>query len=471
MTEALGGTAVFSEGAGEVKGRQAGWGSAVLDRFQNPTQVLATGFGSVVLIGTVLLTLPIATTSGESAGWVSALFTATSAVCVTGLVIVDTGAYWSSFGEGVIAGLVQVGGLGIMMMATLFTMLVSGRMGLRVRLMAQAQTSTLNVADARRVVRNVVIFSLVSEAIVAVILTARLMIKYDESFGEAVYHGVFHAISAFNNAGFALWPDSLMGFVTDPWICLTIAAAVIVGGLGFPVMFELLRSWRRPSRWSVLTRVTVVVTVLLLSSGTLVFLMTEWRNPGTMGALDDSEKLLASFFTAVMPRSSGFNSIDVSQMAPSSWLATDILMFIGAGSAGTGGGIKVTTFGLLAFVIWAELRGESRVNVGHRRLTESAQRQAVAISALGVALVAVSTYVLLVLTPHSLDKVLFEAVSAFSTTGLSTGITADIPPAGHLLLVVLMFIGRIGPLTLGSALALKERTRRYELPEERVIVG
>ncbi|MGI5485474.1 TrkH family potassium uptake protein [Microtetraspora malaysiensis] len=454
-----------------MKGRQAGWGSAVLDRFQNPTQVLATGFGSVVLIGTVLLTLPIATTSGESAGWVSAVFTATSAVCVTGLVVVDTGAYWSTFGEGVIAALVQVGGFGIMMMATLFTMLVSGRMGLRVRLMAQAQTSTVSVADARRVLRKVVIFSLVSEAVIASILTGRLMIGYGESFGDALYHGVFHAISAFNNAGFSLWPDSLMGFVTDPWICLTIAGAVILGGLGVPVVFELLRSWRRPGHWSVLTRVTVVGTVLLLAGGTLLFLMTEWRNPGTMGALDDSDKLLASFFTAVMPRSSGFNAIDLSQMEPSSWLATDILMFIGAGSAGTGGGIKVTTLGLLAFVIWAEMRGETQVNIGHRRLTESAQRQAVVISALGVVLVAVATYVLLVVTPHSLDQVLFEAVSAFSTTGLTTGITADVPPAAHLMLVVLMFIGRIGPLTLGSALALKERTRRYELPEERVIVG
>ncbi|MFF4777093.1 TrkH family potassium uptake protein [Microtetraspora fusca] len=454
-----------------MKVRQAGWGSAVLDRFQNPTQVLATVFGSVILVGTLLLRLPIATTSGESADWGAALFTATSAVCVTGLAVVDTGGHWSGFGEGVIAGLVQVGGFGIMMLATLFTMLVSNRMGLRARLMAQAQTSTLTVADARRVVRNVIAFSLVSETIVAVILTGRLMIGYGEPFGEAVYHGVFHAISAFNNAGFSLWPDSLTRFVSDPWICLTVAGAVIVGGLGVPVVFELLRSWRRPSHWSVLTRVTVVVTALLLSMGTLVFLMTEWRNPGTMGALDDSDKLLASFFTAVMPRSSGFNTIDVSQMAPSSWLATDVLMFIGAGSAGTGGGVKVTTFGLLAFVIWAEMRGETQVNIGHRRLTESAQRQAVAICMLGVALVAVSTYVLLVMTPHSLDRVLFEAVSAFSTTGLSTGITADVPPAGHLLLVVLMFIGRIGPLTLGSALALKERTRRYELPEERVIVG
>ncbi|MGI5288985.1 TrkH family potassium uptake protein [Nonomuraea polychroma] len=443
----------------------------ILGRFQQPAQVIVTGFGAAVLIGTALLALPVATESGESAGWLAALFTSTSAVCVTGLVVVDTATHWSVFGEIVIAGLIQVGGLGIMTLATLFTVLVAGRLGLRAKIFAQAETKTLSMADVRHVVRKVVVFSLACEAIAAVILIGRFMLGYGESFGRAVYLGVFHAISAFNNAGFALWPDNLMRFVTDPWICLTIAIAVMVGGLGFPVVFELLRSWRQPRRWSVLTRVTVGVTVVLLVVGTLVFLITEWRNPKTLGALDDSGKLLAAFFTAVMPRTAGFNSIDIAGMYPTSWLATDLLMFIGGGSAGTAGGIKVTTFGMLAFVIWAEMRGEREVNIGHRRLPEAAQRQAVSISLISVALVALSTYVLLALTPHSLDQVLFEVVSAFGTVGLSTGITADATPAGHVLLVLLMFIGRTGPLTLGSALALKDRARLYQLPEERVIVG
>ncbi|MGW2221453.1 TrkH family potassium uptake protein [Nonomuraea sp. NPDC001684] len=444
---------------------------AFLSRFHHPAQVIATGFAALILTGTALLTSPMATATGESAGWLTALFTATSAACVTGLVVVDTATHWSVAGEVVIAMLAQVGGLGIMTMATLFTVLVAGRLGLRARMFAQAETKTLSMSDVRRVVRNVVIFSLVSELIVGAVLTARFVTGYGEPLGRAMYLGWFHAVSAFNNAGFALWPDNLMRFVTDAWICLPIAFAVIVGGLGFPVVFELARAWRRPSRWSVLTRVTVGVTLVLLAVGTLVFLVTEWRNPRTLGGLDDSGKLLAAFFTGVMPRSGGFNSLDIGQLYPSSLLATDLLMFIGGGSAGTAGGIKVTTFGLLAFIIWAELRGEPRVNIGHRRLAESAQRQVISITMIGVVLVAVSTYLLLALTPHSLDQVLFEVVSAFGTNGLSTGITADATPAGHLLLAALMFIGRIGPLTLGSALALKERTRRYELPEERVIVG
>ncbi|MGW0203488.1 TrkH family potassium uptake protein [Nonomuraea sp. NPDC003201] len=442
-----------------------------LTRFRHPAQVVAAGFVLAIGIGTVLLALPIATTERAPADWVVALFTATSAVCVTGLVIVDTESHWSVFGEVVIAGLVQVGGLGIMTMATLFTLLVSGRLGLRARIAAQAETKTLSMSDVRRVVRKVVLFSLVCEAVAAVVLTARFAIGYGEPLGRAAYLGAFHSVTAFNNAGFALWPDSLMRFVADPWICLTIALAVIVGGLGFPVVFELARSWRHPRKWSVLTRVTVGVSVTLLVLGTLVFLMTEWRNPRTLGALDDPGKLLAAFFAAVMPRSAGFNTLDISQMYPSSWLATDVLMFIGGGSAGTAGGLKVTTFGLLAFVVWAEVRGESRVNIGHRRLPEATQRQAVTITVLGVTLVAASTYVLLALTPHGLDQVLFEVVAAFGTAGLSTGITPSLGVAGHLLLTVLMFIGRIGPLTMGSALALNQRSRHYELPEERVIVG
>ncbi|TXK43870.1 TrkH family potassium uptake protein [Nonomuraea sp. C10] len=433
--------------------------------------MITTGFAAAVLVGTVLLSSPLASASAEPTDWITALFTATSAVCVTGLVIVDTGGHWSAFGEAVIALLIQVGGLGIMTLATVFTLLISGRLGLRARLFAQAETKSLTAGDLRRIVRNVVLFSLFSEAVVAVILTLRFLLGYGEPFGRALYLGVFHAVSAFNNAGFALWPDSLTRFAADPWICLTIAAAVVVGGLGFPVLFELRRSWRHPGRWSLLTRITVGMTVILLLIGTLVFLAAEWSNPRTLGALSDDDKVLAGFFTAVMPRTAGFNSLDIASMTPSSLLVTDVLMFIGGGTAGTAGGIKVTTFGVLAFVVWAEMRGEPRVTIGHRQLTSATQRQAITIAAMSMGLVAMSTYVLLVLTPHTLDQVLFEVVSAFGTVGLSTGITAAVTPAGHLLLTVLMFVGRIGPVTLGSALALKERTRRYELPEEKMIIG
>lgn len=445
--------------------------SIILDRFQHPAQVIVGGFAAAVLAGTGLLWLPAATESGEPARLIDALFTATSAVCVTGLVVVDSGTHWSVFGEVVIALLIQVGGLGIMTLGTLFALSISGRLGLRARMLAQAETKTLQMSDVRRVVRNIVLLSLGVEAAAAIVLTARFMIGYGEPFGRALYLGVFHAVSAFNNAGFALWPDGLIRFNSDPWILTTISVAVIIGGLGFPVLFELRRNWRRPGRWTVLTRITVTVTVILLAGGTLVFLATEFRNPRTLAPLSGGDQLLNAFFTAVMPRTAGFNSIDIAGMYPSSWLATDVLMFIGGGSAGTAGGIKVTTFGLLAFVIWAELRGEPAVNVGHRQLPGQLQRQAITIALVSLGTVAAATYALLVLSPHSLDQVLFEAVSAFATVGLSTGITAQFDTAGHALLTLLMFVGRVGPLTLGTALALRTRVRRYELPEERPLVG
>jgi trk system potassium uptake protein TrkH len=441
------------------------------ERLQHPTQVIAGGFATAVVIGTGLLSFPMATESGRRADLVDALFAATSAVCLTGLVTVDTGGYWSPFGEAVILMLIQVGGLGIMTLATLVTVLASRRLGLRGRLLAQAETKTLVLSDLRRVMRNIVLFSVLSETVAAVVLTARFAITYDDPFGRAAYHGIFHAISGFNNAGFSLNADNLMGYVDDPVVGLTVALAVIVGGLGFPVVFELARCWRRPKLWSVMTRITVILSAALLAVGTLVFTAVESANPKTLGPLSGPGKLLAGFFHAAMTRSGGFNSVPTGEMRPESLFATDVLMFIGGGSAGTAGGIKVTTFGLLAFVIWSEMRGEPRVNVGRRRVPETNQRQALAIALLGIGAVAISTFILLNLTGHSLDQVLFEAVSAFGINGMSTGITAELPPQGQLLLVVLMFIGRIGPLTVASALALRDRTRRFELPEERTIVG
>jgi trk system potassium uptake protein TrkH len=289
--------------------------------------------------------------------------------------------------------------------------------------------------------------------------------------GTAAYQGVFHAISAFNNAGFSLNVDSLVRYVADPLILLPIAVAVIVGGLGFPVVFELTKAWRRPRTWSVTTRIAVIVTAVLLAVGTVMMLFLERRNAATLGELPGGTRLLTAFFTAVMPRTAGFNTIDVGAMTPEGLLFTDLLMFIGGGSAGTAGGIKVTTFGLLAFVLWAEIRGERRVDVGLRQVPADNQRQALAVVVLGMALTSVATFVMLDLTPYSLDAVLFESVSALSTVGLSTGITADLPAEAKWVTIVLMYVGRLGPLTLASALALRQRQRRYERPMERVTIG
>ncbi|WP_245866052.1 TrkH family potassium uptake protein [Prauserella marina] len=438
---------------------------------RRPAVTVVLGFAVVVVIGTVLLTLPIASARGQPTDLVRALFTATSAVCITGLAVVDTAQHWSLFGEIVILALVQAGGLGIMTLASLLGLLVSRRLGLRMRLSAQRETKSAGLGDVRTVVLGVVVLSLTFEFVVATILVTRLFTGYDHSFGEALHSGVFHAVSSFNNAGFALFDDGLTAFVSDPWICLTIAFSVIAGGLGFPVFLELGRRLRGKQAWSVHTKLTVGTTLLLLVAGFAFITISEWSNEDTLGAHAPPTKLLAGFFTAVMPRSGGLHALDIDAMNSESLLVQSALMLIGGGSASTAGGIKVTTFAILAFVILAEIRGEPSVHVMGRKLAASTQRQALTIALLTVALVIGATAALLSMTDFALEAVMFESISAVATVGLSTGITPDLPPAAHVLMSVLMFIGRLGPITLASALALRDRPRRFELAEVRPIVG
>lgn len=435
-----------------------------------PGRVIALAFGGVLAIGTALLSLPVAT-QGRSATFMEALFTATSAVCVTGHIVVDTATFWSPFGQVVIMVLIQIGGFGVMSLATLLGLLVARRLGLRTRLTAVSETHTVAVGDVRRVLTGVALITLVVQAVVAVVLALRFWVGYGEPFGRAVWFGVFHAVSSFNNAGFALFSDNLMSFVTDAWICLPICVAIILGGLGFPVIMELRRRIRFPRRWTLNTVTVVAGTIALLVFGAVSLTALEWSNPETLGPLDPAGRLLAGFTMSVMPRTAGFNTIDVGAMLPESWLITDILMFIGGGPAGTAGGLKITTFAVLLFIIVAELRGDTAVNMFGKRLPRSTHREALTVALLSVALVVSSTLAIMLMSPFDFDRVFFEVISAFGTVGLSTGITADLPAAAQMILIALMFIGRLGPVLLGAALALTQEKRMYELPKERPIIG
>lgn len=438
---------------------------------RQPSQVIVVGFAATIAVGTALLCLPVSRAGADGVSLLTALFTATSAVCVTGLVTVDTADHWSQFGELVILGLIQVGGFGIMTFASLLSILLARRLGLTTRLRAVAETKALGSADLRSVLLGVLATTVVVESLTAVALTLRFWTAYDESFGRAAYLGVFHAVSAFNNAGFALWSDSLTRFATDPWICVPIAAAVILGGIGFPVILELRRHVLRPRAWSLHTKLTLTMTAVLLAAGCSFLTLAEWNNPATLGQYDAPGRLLAGTFSGIMPRTAGFNSLDVGAMEDASLLGTVILMFIGGGSAGTAGGIKVTTFVILLFVIIAEVRGERSARAFDRRIDPRVQRQALTVALLGVAAVMGSALALMLMTRFTLTEVLFEVTSAFGTVGLSTGITASLPPAAQALITVLMFLGRLGPITLVSALALRDRPTLYELPEGRPIIG
>lgn len=441
-----------------------------LVRMATPGRVVVGAFGLAVAVGTLLLVLPVSTTE-RRATLMEAVFTATSALCVTGAVVVDTATFWTPFGQLVILILMQVGAFGVMSLATLLGLLVARRLGLRSRLNTVEETHGLGFGDVRRVLFGVAATMFVIESIIAVLLALRWWSGYGLPIGRSLWYGVFHSVAAFANAGFTVFPGNLVPYATDGWIVLPICVGVILGGLGFPVLMELRARLLLPRKWTLNTVTVLVGSVVLVFVGWIVLTTLEWDNPGTLGAFVPLDRVLVGFSTGIMPRSGGFNSFDIGEMHPGSLLVTDVLMFIGAGPAGTGGGIKITTFAVLLFVVIAELRGNAAVNMFGKRLPRSTHREALTVALLSVGLVVGSTLVILLMSSFSLGEVLFEVISSFATVGLSTGITADLPPGAQGILVVLMFVGRLGPVALGSSLALAHRARYYELPKERPIIG
>ncbi len=440
-------------------------------KLTHPGRIVPLAFLLVIALGTAVLMLPAARSGPGHAPFIIALFTATSAVCVTGLAATDTATYWTPFGQLVILALAQIGGFGIMTGATLLGLLVSRRLGLSTKLIAQAETRSLRLGDIATVLRLILLVTLVMEGVTAAALTLRFRLAYDQSWGEALWHGVCHAIFAFNHAGFSTYSDNLMRFAHDPLVLTPIMLTVVIGSLGFPVIHELAHGARRPSRWSVHSKMTLFGSALLLVAGFAVVAVYEWDNAATIGAFAWPEKLLNAAFHSVMTRSAGFNSVDVGKMESPTLMVSDILMLIGGGSAGTAGGIKITTFLILGFVVWAEVRGEEDTTAFRRRISQQAQRQALAVVLLAVGIVALGVLIMLSLTDFAFEAVLFEVVSAFATTGLSTGITPQLPAPALGLLTCLMFLGRVGTITVASVLALKERHTAFRYPEERPIVG
>jgi trk system potassium uptake protein TrkH len=454
-------------GGGAAAGRRPG---RALRRRLTPPRALILAFAAIVLTVTVLLLLPLALAPGQDPSLRVALFTATSSIC-SALPLVDTSSHWSLFGELVILASMQVGGLGFMTLASLLGLVVFRRLGLRTRVLAATQAQLVGLADVRRVVLGVAKASFAVEGAVGLALWLRLWLAYDEGPGRAAYSAVFHSVSAFTNAGFSLYSDNLIRFVADPWVCVPIIAAMIFGGLGFPVLFELRRELFTPRLWSLHTKITMFATLVLTVGGAAVLTGLEWHNEATFGPLSLPAKLLAGVFASVTPRTTGYNTVDYGQAEEASLVVTEVLMFIGGGSASTAGGIKVTTFFLLFFAILAEARGDDRVDAFGRQIPSAVLRQSLAVALVGVALVVSGTLAVLAISGQPLSPVLFEVTSAFGTVGLSTGITGDLPPAAHYVLAGLIFLGRVGPITLASALALRSRTRLYRYPEERPLVG
>jgi Trk-type K+ transport system membrane component len=465
------------------------WWARLLDRMSDfaaatPARFAVLVFASLIGIFTILFSLPVATTSGERAPFVDALFTAVSVICVTGLSTVDMATFWSPLGHVFVFLGVEIGGIGVLTVASILGLIISRRLGLRQKLMAAgdanplrirkgpiAESQAVRLGETGSLLATVAVSVLVIELFVAVLLFPRMLLQGVDPL-TAAWQSVYISAMAFTNTGFL--PDSagLSAYASDWWFLIALVIGVVFGAIGFPVIYVLRKNLRNPRRWSLHVKLTLVTFGLLTLGGTIAYLAFEWNNPATMGGMGVDQKILQSFFLSSMARSGGFATLDIAQLDGSSLLVTDMLMFIGGGSASTAGGIKVTTLAILFLAAFAEARGVDDMEAYRRRIPQDVLRLGVSVVLWGATTVAVATIAILLVTDDvPIDYVLFDVISAFATCGLSTGFTASTSDAAQYILALTMFLGRIGTVTLAAALAASTRRQLFRRPEERPIVG
>lgn len=439
----------------------------------NPTQVLVIGFAALILMGGLLLNLPIASESGESVGFINAVFTATSAVCVTGLSVVDTGTYWTTFGKIVIITLIQIGGLGFMSVATMFAVILGKKISLKERLIIQEALNQYSLSGLVRFTKYVLIVTFTVEGIGALFLSFRFIPQF--GWMKGIAYSIFHAISAFCNAGFDLIGNgrNLMPYVSDPLVSLTVAFLIIIGGIGFSVIADVITN-KKLKRVSLHTKMVLLITAILLLVGTVGFALIEWKNVNTLGSLSPSSRWMASFFQSVTVRTAGFNTVDLVSMKDASHLLSIILMFIGGSPAGTAGGIKTTTLGVILFTVICVIRGKEETEIFKRRISWELVNRALTIAIIGVTLIVSVTMILTITdSEFSFIALLYETVSAFATVGLTLNITPQLSIIGKILMISMMFAGRVGILTIAFALARRQHSNKGNIkyPEGKILVG
>jgi trk system potassium uptake protein len=428
------------------------------------------GFAAMIAVGTVLLMLPVASNSGHFTPFVDCLFTSTSAVCVTGLVVVDTLDHWNLFGQFIILLLIQLGGLGFMTSTTLLLIATGRKIGLRGRMLAGESVGLSQIGGVVRLTRNILWFTLIAEAAGTLVFFLRFSSQY--SWPLSLWKSVFQAVSAFNNAGFDLFGGflSLTSYRGDYLVLLTTAGLIILGGISFIVMYNIFQA-RGLHHSSVDTKLVLLVTLILLTVGSVLVLVTEYNNPQTLGSLPLPLKVLNAFFQSVTARTAGFNSIDTGSLTIFALFFVIILMFIGGASGSTAGGIKVNTFGLIISTIWNTLRGKEHPGAFGREFQLEQIFRAMTLLVISLGLIAVVFFALTITEHFSSFRILFETVSAFGTVGLTTGITPLLSLAGKLIIVMTMFIGRLGPLTLIMALSRGQQKSLFRYPKDSVRIG
>jgi len=432
--------------------------------------VLIYGFLALIAIGTLLLALPVSNVDGRWVSPIDALFTSTSSVCVTGLVVVDTGTFWTPFGQAVILVLIQLGGFGFMTSATLLLLVLGRRIGLRQRMLIGESIGLDKYGGLVGLIKKMAIFTIVCEVVGAIIFYTRLSSGLPA--GTAIWRSVFHSVSAFNNAGFDIFGNftSMIGYRGDAVMVLATAVLIILGGISFIVLRDIYLS-RGFSRLSLDSKIVIVTTAALLCVGMIVLLITESVNASTLGNAGWPQRILSAFFQSVTPRTAGFTTISIGQMANHALFFTMMLMFIGGASGSTAGGIKVNTFGMLSATLFSSLRWRDQVGAFRRSFPVGLVYRALAIVMLAIGYILVTVLILSMTEGFAFIDIFFETVSAFGTVGLSTGITPQLSTAGRLIITVTMFVGRLGPLTLALSMLRRQQTPKYRYPSESLRIG
>lgn len=435
----------------------------------NGVQILSLGFIILIVIGSVILSLPSSSTTGEATNFLDAAFTATSAVCVTGLVTLDTSTHWNVFGQTVIIILIQIGGLGFMSFATLIAIFLRRKISLKSRLVMQEAMNTFSIQGLVKMVIYIFGFTFAVEILGAILLSTQFIPKY--GFSTGIFYSIFHSISAFCNAGFDLFGTSLVTYNQNVFVILVISAIIIVGGLGFAVWLDFYK-FKNMKKITIHSKFVILVTTVLIFGGTILMFIFEYKNPNTIGNMMFKDKLLNSFFSSVTTRTAGFNSISINDMSNASKFLNISLMFIGGSPGSTAGGLKTTTIGIVVLTVISVIRGREDTELFGRRFTKSLVYKAFTLLFIGMGLVIIVTMMLSYTEKGvSFMDLLYETTSAFGTAGLSTGLTPKLSNVGKILIMLMMYFGRVGPLTVVLALARKRKKSGYKYPEGKILIG
>ncbi|RXZ69235.1 potassium transporter KtrB [Fusobacterium necrophorum] len=436
----------------------------------SPSRKLILGFLSVIAIGVFLLMLPFSWKDGKSLSFLEALFTVVSAVCVTGLTVVDVSEVFSPLGDVILIALIQIGGLGVMTFSSIVFLLAGQKMTLYTRILLKEERNANGVGEILNFVRLMLLTVFIIESIGAVILTHefRKIMPYE----QAIYYGIFHSISAFCNAGFSLFSNSLENFRGNSVISLTISYLIILGGMGFAIINSFIMMIRKGvSRFTLTSKLAIHISMILTFGGAVLFFLLEFSNSATLSPLPWSEKIISSVFQSVTLRTAGFNTIPLGNLRSATVFMACIWMLIGASPGSTGGGIKTTTLGVILFYVIGIIQGKEHVEIFNRRLDWDIMNKALALLVVSLSYIALVILFLLVLEPFSMEKIVFEVVSAFGTVGLTMGITPYLSVTSKLMIIITMFVGRLGPMTIALALGEKKKKARVQYPKEDILIG